>query len=75
MKRLRRGLFGTCLGICASGFVPPPASPRKREDLVLPRLLQSGAALALKTAERQVFRAVLFSRVLTLAVGQEASLL
>ena len=39
------------------------------------RLVQSGAALALKTAEHHVFRAVLFSIVLTLAVGQDASLL
>ena len=37
-------------------------------------LLQTGAALALKSGEDHVFRAALFSIVLTLAVGQSASL-
>jgi hypothetical protein len=36
---------------------------------------QAGAALALKGGEHHVFRAALFSIVLTLAVGQNASLL
>lgn len=38
-------------------------------------LLQTGAALALKSGEDHVFRAALFSIVLTLAVGQNAGLL
>jgi len=36
---------------------------------------QTGAALALKSGEHHVFRAALFSIVLTLAVGQNAGLL
>ena len=50
-------------------------SPRKRPDFVPSRLFQAGAALALMGGEYHVFRAALFSIVLTLAVGQNASLL
>ena len=50
-------------------------SPRKRPDFVPPRLFQAGAALALMGGEYHVFRAALFSIVLTLAVGQNADLL
>jgi hypothetical protein len=39
------------------------------------RLFQAGAALAVMGGEHHVFRAALFSIVLTLAVGQNASLL
>ena len=50
-------------------------SPRKRPDFVPLRLVQAGAALALMGGEYRVFRAALFSTVLTLAVGQNADLL
>ena len=50
-------------------------STRKRRDFVPLRLVQAGAALALMGGEYHVFRAALFSTVLTLAVGQNADLL
>ena len=50
-------------------------SLRKRPDCVPSRLFQAGAALALRGGEYHVFRAALFSIVLTLAVGPNASLL
>ena len=50
-------------------------SPRKRPDFLPSRLFQAGAALALMGGEYHVFRAALFSIVLTLAVGQNAGLL
>ena len=50
-------------------------SPRKRPDFVPLRLFQAGAALALVDGEHHVLRAALFSIVLTLAIGQNASLL
>ena len=63
------------------GEIPPrrpcraSGSPRKPETFLrwIPR--QAGAALALRGGEHPVFRAALFSIVLTLAAGQNAALL
>jgi hypothetical protein len=54
---------------------PAAASPVKTSGFPEVPPFRAGAPLALRGGEHQVFRAALFSIVLTLAVGQNASLL
>ena len=54
---------------------PAAARPWKGQDFLRPPALLAGAALAFMGGEHHVFRAVLYSIVLTLTVGQDAGLL
>ena len=68
--------FSASLGeipqVTRSGSLQATENPR---DFLPSTLVQAGVALALKGGEYPVFRAALFSIVLTLAVGQNAGLL
>jgi hypothetical protein len=74
-QRIRCGIFGIDWRKSAGSSVGPPHAPRKSEDFPTSTVAEAGAALALKSGEHHVFRAALFSIVLTLAVGQNAGLL
>ena len=54
--------------------VSASARPQTHKDFRPSTVFWAGAALAIKRGEYQVFRATLFSIVLTLAVGQNAAL-
>jgi hypothetical protein len=74
-ERWRCGIFGTDRRNSAGSPGRRWRETLKRSEFPEVPVFPAGAALALMGGEHHVFRPVLFSIVLTLAVGQNASLL